>query len=51
MIARTVAFLACMAFGMALFVGCTDPDVIECPDGREYTEWCGCEPPVYGDDC
>lgn len=22
-----------------------------CPDGSEPTEWCGCEAPVYGDDC
>lgn len=23
----------------------------ECPDGREWSEWCGCLPPVYDDDC
>lgn len=23
----------------------------QCPDGSDYTEWCGCDPPSYGDDC
>lgn len=23
----------------------------ECPDGRAFTEWCGCLPPLQGDDC
>lgn len=23
----------------------------DCPDGHERTDWCGCAPPVYGDDC
>jgi hypothetical protein len=22
-----------------------------CPDGRKQDSWCGCLPPVYGDDC
>jgi hypothetical protein len=22
-----------------------------CANGRERTDWCGCEPPSYGDDC
>lgn len=22
-----------------------------CPDGSERTAWCGCDAPVYGDDC
>jgi hypothetical protein len=22
-----------------------------CPDGSEPTAWCGCDAPVYGDDC
>jgi hypothetical protein len=29
---------------------CDQPEP-ECPDGIEWTDWCGCEPPVYGDDC
>ena len=42
---------------LALCVACTASDgqtgmeEPACPDGRERTEWCGCEPPSYGDDC
>jgi hypothetical protein len=32
--------------------GMEQPAVTElCPDGSTPTTWCGCEPPVYGDDC
>ena len=23
----------------------------QCPGDVEYTPWCGCDPPAYGDDC
>lgn len=44
---------------LALAVWCGDEDsrpeapayTPQCPDGRDYTEWCGCDPPIYGDDC
>ena len=56
MIRATLA-LIWLAAWLALCIACTDSDgetgmeQPACPDGREWTEWCGCEPPVYGDDC
>lgn len=26
-------------------------DTNPCPNGQQYTEWCGCQPPTYGGDC
>ena len=28
-----------------------DDTAQECPDGRPYTAWCGCDTHIYGDDC
>jgi hypothetical protein len=42
---------------LALCVASTDSDgetgmeQPACPDGRPWTEWCGCDTPIYGDDC
>ena len=27
------------------------PTIEPCPNGDWPTEWCGCETPIYGDDC
>ena len=33
-------------------IGCVIyPEPDECPDGTPATTWCGCEPPILGDDC
>lgn len=48
---RAVAILATLAW-IALAACLPERTAREnCPDGREWTEWCGCDPPVYGDDC
>lgn len=42
---------------LALCVACTASDgetgmeSEPCTNGRERTEWCGCDAPSYGDDC
>lgn len=28
-----------------------DTPPVLCDDGTPPTPWCGCEPPLYGDDC
>ena len=46
-----------LAAWLALCVACTASDgqtgmeQPACPDGRERTDWCGCDAPSYGDDC
>jgi hypothetical protein len=45
-----IAVVSVVIWVAALMAGCA---VVKpaCPDGRVYTEWCGCDAPVYGDDC